>query len=423
VDTGLTGFEESTMRKTRAAYPPEFRRQMVELVRAGRSPEELAREFEPTAQSIRNWLAQSERNAGRGDSGLTTAEREELNRLRRENRQLRLEREILSKAAAWFARDTNTIPRIAAEADLARHDWTDRGVAPIGYIKGMALVYARAYCELKAGNTAAVEMAKAQSGDTAHDALAWYDDKFAALEMRNDTAGGDTLRHLFVLLIGLGMRESSGRYCAGRDIGASNTDAETAEAGLLQTSFNARSASPLLPQLFAQFIRKPAGFVDVFEEGVECTPDDFENFGDGDGRDFQRLSKVCPAFAVEFAAVGLRNIRKHWGPINKREAEILPACDTMLRAVQAVVDAAPDVCSALETDKVVTETHAPATLRRGMAGYDVIRLQEALRRKGFPVTVDGIFGLDTEALVRQFQASNGLTLDGIVGSNTWARLV
>src|SRR5512133_2896503 len=99
------------MGKTRAAYPPEFRRQMVELVRAGRSPEELAREFEPTAQSIRNWLAQSERNAGRGDGGLTTAEREELNRLRRENRQLRLEREILSKAAAWFARETNTIPR------------------------------------------------------------------------------------------------------------------------------------------------------------------------------------------------------------------------------------------------------------------------------------------------------------------------
>jgi transposase len=72
--------------------------------------EELATEFEPTAQSIRNWVAQSDRNAGRGDGGLTTAEREELNRLRRENRQLRVEREILSKAAAWFARETNAIP-------------------------------------------------------------------------------------------------------------------------------------------------------------------------------------------------------------------------------------------------------------------------------------------------------------------------
>ena len=98
------------MAKTRTAYPPEFRRRLVELVHAGRSPEELAGEFEPTAQSIRNWVAQSKRDAGGGDGGLTTAEREELNRLRRENRQLRLEREILSKAAAWFARETNTIP-------------------------------------------------------------------------------------------------------------------------------------------------------------------------------------------------------------------------------------------------------------------------------------------------------------------------
>jgi transposase len=111
VDTGLFELEVFTMGKTRGAYAPEFRRQMVELVRAGRTPEELSHEFEPTAQSIRNWVAQWNRNAGRGDGGLTTAEREELGRLRRENRQLRLEREILSKAAAWFARETNAIPR------------------------------------------------------------------------------------------------------------------------------------------------------------------------------------------------------------------------------------------------------------------------------------------------------------------------
>ena len=98
------------MSRTRRSYPPEFRCQMVELVRAGRTPEELSREFEPTAQSIRNWVAQSERSVGRGVGSLTSAERDELNRLRRENRQLRLEREILSKAAAWFARETNAIP-------------------------------------------------------------------------------------------------------------------------------------------------------------------------------------------------------------------------------------------------------------------------------------------------------------------------
>ena len=79
------------MAKTRPPYRAEFRRQIVELVRAGRSPDELAREFEPTAQSIRNWVAQAERGAGGGDHGLTTAERGELARLRGENRPLRLE--------------------------------------------------------------------------------------------------------------------------------------------------------------------------------------------------------------------------------------------------------------------------------------------------------------------------------------------
>jgi transposase len=83
---------------------------MVELVRAGRTPEELGKEFEPTAQSIRNWVEQADSDEGRSEEGLTTAEREELRRLRRENRQLRTEREILAKAAAWFARETGSVP-------------------------------------------------------------------------------------------------------------------------------------------------------------------------------------------------------------------------------------------------------------------------------------------------------------------------
>jgi len=93
------------MPKSRKPYPPEFRQQMVELVRAGRTPEELSKEFEPTAQSISNWVAQADRNSGKRKDGLTTVEREELVKLRRENRQLKVEREILSKAAAWFAQE------------------------------------------------------------------------------------------------------------------------------------------------------------------------------------------------------------------------------------------------------------------------------------------------------------------------------
>jgi len=98
------------MPKSRPPYPPEVRRQLVALVRSGRDPEELARQFEPTAQSIRNWVAQADRDAGQCHDGVTTEEREELRKLRREVKTLREEREILKKAAAWFARETGSIP-------------------------------------------------------------------------------------------------------------------------------------------------------------------------------------------------------------------------------------------------------------------------------------------------------------------------
>jgi len=98
------------MPRSRPPYPAEFRQQVLELAQAGRTPEELAQEFEPTAQTIRNWIAQSQRDQGQRQGGLSSPEREEIARLRRENKQLRLEREILSKAAAWFARETGSIP-------------------------------------------------------------------------------------------------------------------------------------------------------------------------------------------------------------------------------------------------------------------------------------------------------------------------
>ena len=98
------------MPKSRAPYAPEFRQQMIDLVRAGRTPESLSREFEPTAQTVHNWVRQADRDDGRGDDGATSAEREELRRLRRDNKRLRQEREILAKAAAWFAQETDSVP-------------------------------------------------------------------------------------------------------------------------------------------------------------------------------------------------------------------------------------------------------------------------------------------------------------------------
>ncbi len=98
------------MPRTRPPYPIEFRQQILELVRAGRTPEELAKEFEPSAQTIRNWVRQADLDSGRRCDGLTSDEKAELARLRRENKRLRREREILKKAAAWFAQETNAVP-------------------------------------------------------------------------------------------------------------------------------------------------------------------------------------------------------------------------------------------------------------------------------------------------------------------------
>ena len=95
------------MASGRKVYPPEFKRRMVELVRAGRSPEELGKEFEPSPNTIRKWAIQADLNEGNRADGLLTAERKELRELRHKVKQMELEREILGKAAA---RPTRALP-------------------------------------------------------------------------------------------------------------------------------------------------------------------------------------------------------------------------------------------------------------------------------------------------------------------------
>lgn len=93
------------MPRHRPAYPPEFREQIVALHRSGRPVAELAREFEPTEQTIRTWVEKADPTAASTD-----ADRDELRRLRKEVRRLQQERDILAKAAAWFARETGSVP-------------------------------------------------------------------------------------------------------------------------------------------------------------------------------------------------------------------------------------------------------------------------------------------------------------------------
>lgn len=247
-------------------------------------------------------------------------------------------------------RAQQAILQAAGASPLAKVAWAGRGRAPIGYIRGMALAYADAYARLKAdpADPAIAIMARgvdADLGDAHRDALVWYgSSRFVSrLGMGNVKFGADTLRHLFVLLTGLGMRESSGRFCEGRDMSARNVSGDSAEAGLFQQSWDSRAATPVLPQLLVEWRGKPSGgsLVDIFREGVTCTEAGLRNWGaaGSQGRTFQTLCKTIPIFACYAAAVGLRTIRTHWGPINRHEAELRPEADELFKRVQAIVDA------------------------------------------------------------------------------------
>jgi transposase len=98
----------SSMPKTRPAYPPEFRREAVQMLRAGRTPRELAESLGVSEQTLRNWRRQAQVDRHERDDGLTTGERDELRRLRRENVRLKQERDLLKRAAAFFAAETET---------------------------------------------------------------------------------------------------------------------------------------------------------------------------------------------------------------------------------------------------------------------------------------------------------------------------
>ena len=223
----------------------------------------------------------------------------------------------------------------AQTSEIADYSWEDRGVAPQGYIPGMALSFAYASLALRDGKMAALAMSVAE-GDPNYDALAWYHEQFAKLGMRNNVPGQDTLRHLFDLMIGLGPRESSGKYFEGRDLSASNIEADTCEAGLFQTSWNIRNFHSTIPPLLPAFWEQPSGFRDVFAEGLRATADNLNSYGAGDGVRYQFLSRYCPLFHIAVTGVGMRYGRKHWGPINERKAELRPETETLLLEVEGI---------------------------------------------------------------------------------------
>jgi len=235
------------------------------------------------------------------------------------------------------------ICRIAADSEIASYEWDDRGRAPIGYTKGVALAYGNTYRQWRAGYPPALDMARANTHNSDKDALSWYAGIYTGAGMNNDTDGADTLRHLWTLIMGLGMRESSGEHCCGRDQSASNTSSTTAEAGAWQTSYDAHGCSPNWDTLFEAFaagseLDNPQGFMATFAEGVSCSSSDWQCYGSGNGYIHQEMSKFLPAYAAEVCAITLRHLRAHYGPINRHEAEVKESADDLLKAVQDYIE-------------------------------------------------------------------------------------
>jgi Putative peptidoglycan binding domain len=239
--------------------------------------------------------------------------------------------------------DIAAICEIALGSAIAHYSWDDRGFAPAGYTQGMALAFAQTYRKLNQDHPAAVEMARARKNSD-KDALNVYRSQFDAMGMSNESAGADTLRHLYALMLGHGMRESSGRHCEGRDLSADNVQSDTAEAGLFQTSYNAHSASdPEFDNLLAEYSNAANAqtcYLSAFDDEVSCTGDEWDSYGSGTGYTFQALCKSCPAFAVETAALTLRNLCNHYGPIIREETELRREADEMLQEVQDYIDGA-----------------------------------------------------------------------------------
>lgn len=195
------------------------------------------------------------------------------------------------------------------------YSWKDRGKAPIGYTVGMARAFQKSICAKRPVAGAAIE-----PKNTDKDALALY----------NVT---QNLVNTYTLLMGLGMRESSGNYGEGFDTSAGPETSSTAETGLFQFSFNSIAAHPALRDLYTEYQKSAdACMLSVFSQGA---PGSHQGIvGTGPGADFQAFTKRCPAFAAEYAAVLIRVLRRHFGPLNTQKAEFNTSCQKMFQDIQ-----------------------------------------------------------------------------------------
>jgi len=221
---------------------------------------------------------------------------------------------------------------------------------PRSYLRGLAFSFAKAVCNPNRADLAFVGSTTLGSND----ALSWYGSILSS-KLGAATAGINAIRQLYTLLTGLGMRESSGVYCTGRDMSSGFSSPDTAEAGLFQTSWGAHTRSSLMTNLFNQYSASSAGCgASWYQPGVTCKSGDLKNWGQPTdlGFKWQALTKSCPSFATEYAAVLLRlngGSKGEWGPLRTKAAEVRPECFSLYGSVQNYVAAHPAICTVLNS--------------------------------------------------------------------------
>ncbi len=240
---------------------------------------------------------------------------------------------------------TKQIKDIASQSACRTFSFTSRGRAPSGYLKGMALTYARSLCRIRAtpAKPAASLLKMANTQNSPKDVLAHYSAELSRSGLQSSNSGASPLHATYAIGIGLGMRESSGRYCVGWDKAAgSNRSSSEAEAGLFQASYNSMAASPELRKLYEEYKANPLRcHLDVFKEGASCSSQSI--LGSGAGAEFQKFAKNCPAFDTEYTMALIRILRRHFGPLNIKSAQVVPVCESMLSSVRQLVNSDPEV--------------------------------------------------------------------------------
>lgn len=237
----------------------------------------------------------------------------------------------------------DALKQIAVSSECAKFDFEQQGRPRKSWLRGIAVVYARAICS---PDREEVKLLKQPPGS--NDALAWYGIK------------DEPLRATYALMVGLAARESSWRYCCGRDMGADFDSASSAEAGFLQTSYGARvgaggvlRAGGAIDRIYRAWRDgdRSKCLLDVFASDLpDCGSTNAKNWGDGDGASWQKLSKTCPAFAAEYGALVMRfngGQVGEFGPIRHKNAQYVPACAEMFGQIESFVRSHPQVCQQL----------------------------------------------------------------------------